>query len=1110
MKRTFRFACAILFSFSAVAAENNQPTPEQIALIKEALPTKARVEPTSERRLLVFTLCKGFVHSCIPVAAKAMQMMGEATGAYTADISDDPEVFTAERLAQYDAILFDNTTGSLFQEEEKKEALLNFIKSGKGIVGVHASTDSFTDWPEYGVMIGGYFNGHPWNATELVGVQLEDPGHALSKCFKGSGFLIKDEIYQIKDPYNRNQQHVLLGLDHERTDFNKPGQLKRADNDYAISWVKKYGEGRVFYCSLGHNEHVFWNPKVMRYYLDGIQFAMGDLEADTTPSAALSPEYIAASKTRGDAMVIPGLIEEITTFNMGDHADAVTRMEKLVLKAQGNEANINELNEAFASLINDPEATLDGKQFACRQLYLIGNDMAVPALGEALLSSETCDMARYALERMGSSKAELALIDALDKSGPNIRIGLANSLGQMKSKVAASKLGELAMLSSHTVVIDAATKALGAIGPKEELEKLPTLQAQHALISVSDQLRVEGKNDEALQICQRIFNSAKESEVRAVAMRGLALCQGVEAVPMLMEALKSGDRIMVSTAANTLREIPGEEATVAIANGLPSLESDAQILVIYALADRKDSACLDTALTLIGKNEDVDVAFVQLVGIIGGPDQVADLLQFATGDSDALADAANASLAKLPQPEINAVLAGLLKGEAPAMQTVILDALKNRNATESVEAVMELAAKGDDVVRVAAFQALAALGSNSNEAEAIKLLCAEKAEGPRDAAEDTVASLAKGDAQNVLAAYPATASMTEARLSLIRALGDIADDSAVSTLVQSMHGGGEAEQMEAVDVLSRWSSPAPIDELLAATEKNGSDANKRTALQGAIRQIALESNRSPAQTVALYAQAAALATENDDIAMILAGIAEVIDPSVMPLIKQYKGREGLENDVKEAIERAACAQLSEQNLVPILKGEGFMVDSALDEWRRFNTVLKENTIKASFRIEWTDEALWFAVEVFDHSSVTGGDAMDMWGRDSITIGIDPLNEKPEGWPANGIEVGFELTEEPSGQFYAWNLPPGTDSSITASIKSSVKRVRNLTTYEIGIPWEVLLPLQPAAEKQFGLNIGIIDTDEGDTGGRRVTQWTPGLINGRNASMYHTCILMGEL
>ena len=119
----------------------------------------------------------------------------------------------------------------------------------------------------------------------------------------------------------------------------------------------------MFYCSLGHNEHVFWNPKVMQYYLDGIQFALGDLEADTTPSAALSPEYIAESKAKGEAMVIPGLIEEITTFNMGDHADAVTRMEKLVLEAQGNAAKTNALNEALAAAKTSTLINLASKEY---------------------------------------------------------------------------------------------------------------------------------------------------------------------------------------------------------------------------------------------------------------------------------------------------------------------------------------------------------------------------------------------------------------------------------------------------------------------------------------------------------------------------------------------------------------------------------------------------------------------------------------------------------------------------------------------------------------------------------------------------------------------------
>lgn len=275
-------------------------TDEQMAQVRAAIPEKARVTPAAPRKLLIFTLCRGFKHDSIDIGSKTLELMGEVTGAYTAVISDDIAMFEPENLKQFDAVCFNNTTGAIFlppnmdelsQEEQQsardyeaelRESLLSFVRSGKGLVGVHAATDAFYGWPEYGAVMGGYFDGHPWN--EEVSVKVEEPAHALSAAFKEPTFKIADEIYQFKAPYSRENLRVLLSLDTAETNMDKEG-IKRTDNDFAVAWVRGYGEGRVFYCSLGHRFEVFMTPAILQFYLDGIQFAMGDIEAATRPSA---------------------------------------------------------------------------------------------------------------------------------------------------------------------------------------------------------------------------------------------------------------------------------------------------------------------------------------------------------------------------------------------------------------------------------------------------------------------------------------------------------------------------------------------------------------------------------------------------------------------------------------------------------------------------------------------------------------------------------------------------------------------------------------------------------------------------------------------------------
>ncbi|MCH7701429.1 MAG: ThuA domain-containing protein, partial [Planctomycetes bacterium] len=267
--------------------------------IDEAVPSKPYAQPAQPRKMLVFTLTRGYRHESIAAGVHAFRILGEKTGAFEIVHSEDPAVFEPQRLIQFDAVCMLNTTGELFtpsnfEELEPaarsnagrlarrwKQSLLDFVAGGGGLIGIHAAADCFYKWSEYGDLMGGYFNGHPWH--EEVTVIVEEPDHPLCAPFGATSFQITDEIYQIRSPYSRLRQRVLLSLDADRTDLRRSG-IRRTDRDFAVSWVRTYGAGRVFYCSLGHREEIYWNPAVLRHYLAGIQFAMGDLVADATPS----------------------------------------------------------------------------------------------------------------------------------------------------------------------------------------------------------------------------------------------------------------------------------------------------------------------------------------------------------------------------------------------------------------------------------------------------------------------------------------------------------------------------------------------------------------------------------------------------------------------------------------------------------------------------------------------------------------------------------------------------------------------------------------------------------------------------------------------------------
>ena len=253
--------------------------------IMEAMPDQPAVEPKEPRKMLVFWRCEGFYHRCIPVANKALKIMGEKTGAFeVTTVTDDYSVFTKESLQNYDVVCLNNTTHLKFDPEktpERCDALMDFVKSGKGLVGIHAAADNFYQWPEAQEMIGNKFTGHPWGSGGTWAIKLDKPDHPLTAPFDGEGFKIQDELYRTELPlYSRDHQLVVMSVDTSDPKTEKSVK-KKTDHDTGISWLKTWGEGRVFYCGLGHNNAVYWNPPVMKHFLLGIQYAAGDYPMPT-------------------------------------------------------------------------------------------------------------------------------------------------------------------------------------------------------------------------------------------------------------------------------------------------------------------------------------------------------------------------------------------------------------------------------------------------------------------------------------------------------------------------------------------------------------------------------------------------------------------------------------------------------------------------------------------------------------------------------------------------------------------------------------------------------------------------------------------------------------
>jgi type 1 glutamine amidotransferase len=380
--------------------QNQTPNQADVDAMIAALPAKAPARPKQPRKVLVLGKAAGFVHSSIPLAARTVQELGTKTGAWATTITYDSADINEQNLRQYDAIVLDSTTGEFLDDPNdaaataaRRKALLDFVRGGKGLAGIHAATDSYhqnapapgaaatpapppgrgavrgmvaplatlslTDgdrnndqrlsreemsaladtwfdridsaktgrvsqsefpqrfaamfppprlgptgfpiqppatergpdrqvatWPEFNRMLGGFFKFH-WNDGQLIHVKVDEPDHPLNAPFKGRQFQIVDETYTFgRDTYSRQNVRVLTSVDYAKMSAEDKAkeQFPRADGDYALSWIRREGKGRIFYEAHGHNEKVYAITPLLEHVLLGMQYVLGDLEADDRPS----------------------------------------------------------------------------------------------------------------------------------------------------------------------------------------------------------------------------------------------------------------------------------------------------------------------------------------------------------------------------------------------------------------------------------------------------------------------------------------------------------------------------------------------------------------------------------------------------------------------------------------------------------------------------------------------------------------------------------------------------------------------------------------------------------------------------------------------------------
>jgi type 1 glutamine amidotransferase/sugar phosphate isomerase/epimerase len=279
----------------AMPAKGETPNPDALRnaadevrrKIVAAIPTQAYATPKKRRKLLVIESLHGMSHNTIPHTNVMIAEMGKITGAWEAEFNNDLDNLKYPKIKDYDAVFLNSVVGELLADLAVREGLARFVREGGGLGGIHGTPWASRNWDEFAEMIGAQSAPH---RIEQGVMKVYDPASPLMKPFAGKDLNFREEYYRFEHEgrgrlrWDTVRVLLTVALDDPAIEPRPWTGYKRPDNVYPVAWIRMYGKGRVFYNSLGHMPETFMTPEITGHFLAGLQFLLGDLEADATPN----------------------------------------------------------------------------------------------------------------------------------------------------------------------------------------------------------------------------------------------------------------------------------------------------------------------------------------------------------------------------------------------------------------------------------------------------------------------------------------------------------------------------------------------------------------------------------------------------------------------------------------------------------------------------------------------------------------------------------------------------------------------------------------------------------------------------------------------------------
>jgi HEAT repeat protein len=609
-------------------------------------------------------------------------------------------------------------------------------------------------------------------------------------------------------------------------------------------------------------------------------------------------------------------LEKIRTANFGQGRIDFDTISTIIRQANADEKR--QIEKQLDDFLK-ADTTYASRQYVCEQLSIIGSEASVPILRPMLLDTNSCDMARYALERIPGEAVDKALRESLDKADVNLKAGIINSIGIRGDKKATAILTKLITDTNETVA-GAAISALGKIDDpcavagiakaKDEIKGELRPAVLEAYLRCADRLALKGQKDDASAIYKQLTAPAEPVQIRIAAVRGMIMTSGDKAGETIAGVLKSSDKQMQTAAIATLKVAADTNTIKMAAEQLPNLAAEQQIQLLAALAECNNPSALPAVLSAAKSRDDnVRIAALNAIGVLGDASTIDTLVQAASAAGGQEQKTAQDALYRLRGADIDQAILKKIPVAEPKAKIELILSCDQRNVTASAPLLIKAVKDTNEYVRIEAIKALRNLADESHLQELIELQIASSGT-ERAELEKTVTAVArqipsgKNPAGKILAALPSAKDL-DTRCSLLSVLGKIGDPAALPVLRDALGDKEDKVRDAGVRSLSDWPTPLPATDLLKVAKDSQNPVHKVLALRGYIRLTGLASSRPDEVTIKMYKEAMALSPGADEKKMVLSGLANMKSLEALKMSAEYLGNSELNQEAELAVIKIA-------------------------------------------------------------------------------------------------------------------------------------------------------------------------------------------------------------